>query len=32
MALAAAAQRYPAVQLPKLLADMQLSKAQEIIV
>jgi putative endopeptidase len=32
MALAAAAQRYPAVQLPKLLADRQLSKAQEIIV
>ena len=32
MTLAAAAQRYPALQLPKLLATMQLGKAQEIIV
>ena len=32
MTLAAATQRYPAMQLPKLLADRQLSKAQEIIV
>ena len=32
MALAAATQRYSAMQLPKLLPDMQLSKAQEIIV
>jgi putative endopeptidase len=32
MLLAAAARRYPAMQLPKLLADMQLSKAQELIV
>ncbi len=32
IALAAATQRYSAMQLPKLLADMQLSKAQEIIV
>jgi putative endopeptidase len=32
MALASAAQRYPAVQVPRLLTDMQLSKAQEIIV
>ncbi|MGI4867525.1 MAG: M13 family metallopeptidase [Janthinobacterium lividum] len=32
MALPAATQRYPALQLPQLLADMQLSKAQEIIV
>jgi putative endopeptidase len=32
MALASAAQRYPAVQVPRLLADMQLAKAKEIIV
>jgi putative endopeptidase len=32
MPLASAAQRYPAVQVPRLLADMQLGKAQEIIV
>jgi putative endopeptidase len=32
LALPAAAQRYPAMQLPKLLAAMQLAKAQELIV
>jgi putative endopeptidase len=32
MPLADAAKRYPAIQLPHLLADMQLSKAQELIV
>jgi putative endopeptidase len=32
MPLAAAAKRYPAMQLPQLLADMQLNKAQELIV
>jgi putative endopeptidase len=32
MPLAAAAQRYPAVQLPQLLASMQLGKAREVIV
>ncbi|MGI4742227.1 MAG: M13 family metallopeptidase [Janthinobacterium lividum] len=32
LALPAAAQRYPAVQLPKLLAAMQLGQAQELIV
>jgi len=32
MPLADAAKRYPAMQLPRLLADMQLSKAQELIV
>jgi putative endopeptidase len=32
MPLAAAAKRYPAMQLPRLLADRQLGKAQELIV
>jgi putative endopeptidase len=32
LTLAAAAQRYPAVQLPQLLAAMQLGKAKEVIV
>ncbi|MGI4875113.1 MAG: M13 family metallopeptidase [Janthinobacterium lividum] len=32
LALAAATQRYPALQLPQLLAALQLSKAQEVLV